>query len=118
MKQELEFADSFSRRHPSEDGWEASQNVSLKGELADYFYKRHDVIRIVNINVSSPFLTKADLERAKSLMQTCKEKYPEASVKIKLLYRRLLMKPHNLPKNIYVLSVTEEGTYANRSSLS
>lgn len=119
MNQELEFADAFLRHtHPVEDGWDVSQNMRLNGVLADYFYKRYDVIRIININMSSPFVSKEEVERAKSLMQTCKEKYPEASIKIKLLYGRLLMKPHNLPKNVYVLSVTEEGTYANRSSLS
>jgi hypothetical protein len=97
MAQEMELADVFLRHsHPTEEGWVCRKNLDFNGVKVEYAYQREDVIQ-------------KEIERAIAIQDASKALHPTAIIKIILVYSRLLMNPHYLPKDISVVSIMEEG---------
>ncbi|MFT4544836.1 MAG: hypothetical protein ACI9CU_001150 [Polaribacter sp.] len=110
MAQEMELADVFLRHsHPTEEGWVCRKNLDFNGVKVEYAYQREDVIQLISVNMQDPFVSKKEIERAIAIQDASKALHPTAIIKIILVYSRLLMNPHYLPKDISVVSIMEEG---------
>lgn len=114
MSQEMELADVFLRHtHPEEDGWVLFPKIELRKRTVEHAYKRNDVLQLICVNMNEPFVSRNQIQAAQDLQEECNQKYPELTVKVQLVYGKLLMNPHKLPKGISVLSIMEDDDIAH-----
>lgn len=111
MSQELELTDVFLRHAlPAEQGWVMSRNIELNNQTVEYAFRNDYSMTIVVTHLNDPFVSKQHLRQAKELQEACTAKYNLPVAKVLMIYGKLLMNPHDLPKNISVVSVMEEGS--------
>ena len=114
MNQELELTHVFLRHaHPEDEGWVMSQNVELNNGTVEFSFCNENSITLVITHMKAPFVSKQHLRQAVEIQDGCSKENNHTEVKVLLIYGHLLMSPHDLPKNISVVSVTEEGTGTN-----
>lgn len=107
----MELTDVFLRHAlPAEQGWVMSRNIELNNQTVEYAFRNDYTMTIVLTHMKDPFVSKQHLRQAKELQSACMAKYNLPVAKVLMIYGKLLMNPHDLPKNISVVSVMEEGT--------
>lgn len=114
MNQELELTHVFLRHaHPEDEGWVMSRNIKLYESTVEYSFRNEHTLTLVITHTQDPFASKEHLRQAMEVQTAYATENIDVEVKVLLIYGPLLMNPHDLPKNISVVSVTEEGTGTN-----
>ena len=109
MSHDLELTDVFLRHaHPEDQGWVMARNVKLEDKTVEYSFRNEDSITLVITHMQDPFVSKQHIRGALEVQAACSQDNLGMTVKVLLIYGRLLMNPHDTPKNITVVSVMEE----------
>ena len=87
------------------NGWRLSDDIFMDDPNVEFIFERDDCITLVMSFPNSPFVTKQHLAQAVEKQAVCSELNGGICVRVMLVYGALLMKPHNLPKNISVASI-------------
>lgn len=98
----------LEKAYPTEEGWQYSTGESLHGKPIAFVLRNGQFCALVPEPINKPYVTLADISEAENLKKRFAGINEDIYVEVVLVYKELLipLKP-NLPKDIVVLSVTE-----------
>jgi len=94
--------------YPSEEGWKFSTEAHVDGIRIAYILRNGQFSVVVPALSYEPYVTGNQILAAKTLKKRFAKNNVDTHVQIVLIYGKLLMPPFNLPKDIVVLSMTED----------
>lgn len=95
--------------HPRSSGWNWLRGKELDEIRLDVVLVKKGLEPIIVLHMDSAYVLRDDIELANHLMQVYQHRMNGRTVKVMLVYDRLLIPPKNLPKGVSVVSVAEGG---------
>ncbi len=93
--------------HSQVDGWRMTKGNRINGLDVDCIFRKEDAATLVLSHMLDPYVSKLHVGKAEELQKYFSAKHQLASVKVVMVYGRLLMNPHRLPENISIFSIMD-----------
>lgn len=108
MDEVSDFTDVFLRdAHSLEDNWTCWEEFQCAPFGLDYVFEKLGSHCLLVQRVESPLVLKEQIDLAASTLAEFKKHY-ETPARIMLVYGTVLVKPHNLPKDVVVVTIKED----------